>query len=124
VGGDAEARLIDALRRAKSAAYDASRFDERSVEIRPWGVPLRVYRNANLSVYSAQACNARCPFCVEELRPASRGGALVLQRGVEKDDDLYFAALEETLRELAPLGPSVSVTGGEPSKDPRLPRIL
>ena len=26
------------------------------------------------SVYSAQTCNARCAFCVEELRPASRGG--------------------------------------------------
>jgi molybdenum cofactor biosynthesis enzyme MoaA len=114
----------DGLRRAKSTAYDVARFDERAVAIRPWGVPLRVYGNANLSVYSAQACNARCPFGVEELRPASRGGALALQKELETDDARYFAALDETLRELSPLGPSVSVTGGEPSKDPRLPRIL
>jgi len=99
--------FVDALRRAKSAAYDVSRFEEGSVEIRPWGAPLRVYRNANLSVYSAQVCNARCPFCVEELRPASRGGALARERGVERDDAVYFAALEATLRELAPLDPSV-----------------
>jgi GTP 3',8-cyclase len=112
----------EGLRRAKSAAYvlDPARFKE----LRAWGRPLRVYENANLSVYSAQACNARCPFCVEELRPASRGGALSVQRDVEADDGRYFAALEETLVELRPLDPSVSVTGGEPSKDPRLPRLL
>lgn len=118
--------FMDDWRRRKSAAFDrdAERFAQRTVDVSLWGRRHRIYANANLSVYSAQVCNARCPFCVEELRPASRGGALEGQRAVEREDARYFAALEATLRALAPLDPSVSVTGGEPSKDPRLPRIL
>jgi len=85
---------------------------------------VRVYANANLSIYSAQKCNAACPFCVEELRPASRGVELAAQKTYETDDGRYFARLQQVLDALEPLRPSVSVTGGEPSKDPRLPRIL
>ncbi len=85
---------------------------------------MRVYANANLSVYSAQACNAKCPFCVEELRPASRGIELARQKQIELNDGAYFEKLNAVLAQLKPLDPSVSVTGGEPSKDPRLPEIL
>lgn len=83
----------------------------------------RIYRNANLSIYSAQTCNARCPFCVEELRPASRGLELLQQKRIETDDTRYFTRLDATLTALAPLNPTVAITGGEPSIDPRLPRI-
>ncbi|HEY9724444.1 MAG TPA: radical SAM protein [Oscillatoriaceae cyanobacterium] len=117
---------VDQWRRRKSEAFDlaANSTGGRTVDIDLWGVPRTIYANANLSIYSAQACNARCAFCVEELRPASRGTALVYQKSVEQDDARYFAALESTLRALAPLNPSLSITGGEPSIDPRLPRIL
>lgn len=84
----------------------------------------RVYRNVNLSVYSGQICNARCPFCVEELRPASRGRTLDAQRATEPDDACYFTRLEAALTLTRPLDPSLSITGGEPSLDPRLPGIL
>ena len=87
-----------------------------------WSERRRVYANANLSIYSAQPCEGSCPFCVEKLRPASRGLGLAGQKVV--DDARYFAALNDVLRVTRPLDPSVSVTGGEPSKDPRLPRIL
>ncbi len=118
--------MIPEWRRAKSAAFDLERNStgRRTIPVDFWGATRPVYANANFSVYSAQACNARCTFCVEELRPASRGGALAMQKSVESDDERYFAALEEVLRTVRPLDPSVSVTGGEPSKDPRLPRIL
>jgi molybdenum cofactor biosynthesis enzyme MoaA len=89
-----------------------------------WGKSATVYANANLSIYSAQACNARCAFCVEELRPASRGIALDRQKTIESDDTRYFSAMQSVLDALRPLNPSVSVTGGEPSQDARLPRIL
>ncbi len=123
-GGERE--LDAALRRGKSAAFRLARNStaRRTVPVDLWGTSREVYANANLSVYSAERCNARCPFCVEELRPASRGRALSVQRSVETDDARYFAALDEVLRALRPLAPSVSVTGGEPSKDPRLPRVL
>jgi molybdenum cofactor biosynthesis enzyme MoaA len=97
----------------------------KSVPVDFWGDVRDVYANANLSVYSAQTCNARCAFCVEELRPASRGTDLAAQKTVEADDGRYFDGLERVLDVVqAGLRPSVSVTGGEPSKDPRLPRIL
>lgn len=95
-----------------------------TVRLDLWGREVDVYANANLSIYSAQPCNARCAFCVEELRPASRGVALQTQKTIESDDVRYFDALEKVLTTLAPLQPSVSITGGEPSMDPRLPRLL
>ena len=94
------------------------------VEFDLWGRPLTVYANANFSIYSAQPCNAACRFCVEELRPASRGSLLAAQKSAERDDTAYFQALEVTLNALRPLSPTISITGGEPSKDRRLPRIL
>jgi molybdenum cofactor biosynthesis enzyme MoaA len=113
-------------RREKSAAFDleTNSTARRTVTLDLDGRPVQVYANANLSVYSAQACNARCPFCVEELRPASRGIELAVQKTVEQDDSRYFAKLARVLDILRPLDPSVSVTGGEPSLDPRLPAIL
>lgn len=114
------------LRARRSAAFDlrTNSTARATIDLDLRGKPYSIYKNANLSIYSAQPCNARCPFCVEELRPASRGRQLAVQRVVESDDDRYFHALNQTLHELRPLAPSVSVTGGEPSKDPRLPRIL
>jgi molybdenum cofactor biosynthesis enzyme MoaA len=118
--------FVPGWRRRKSAAFELRRNSTagRTVTVDLWGRHVEIYANANLSVYSAETCNARCPFCVEELRPASRGRSLAAQRRIEDSDDRYFAALEATLAALAPLGPTVSVTGGEPSRDPRLPRIL
>jgi cyclic pyranopterin phosphate synthase len=121
-----ERAFVDSWRRRKSAAFDlaVNSTGAGTVEIDFQGVKLPVYRNANLSIYSGQTCNARCPFCVEELRPASRGGALDHQKTGEPDDARYFAALERALDAVRPLDPSVSITGGEASKDPRLPQIL
>src|SRR5262245_61273588 len=120
------ARFVPDWRSQQSAAFDlhGNSSARRVVQFDLWGRPARAYANANLSIYSAQACNARCAFCVEELRPASRGIALDRQKTVEADDARYFAALDATLEALRPLDPSVSVTGGEPSQDVRLPRIL
>jgi cyclic pyranopterin phosphate synthase len=113
-------------RAAKCRAFDLERNSTagRTVAFTIWGRPVEVYANANLSIYSANPCNADCPFCVEKIRPASRGVELSTQKEIEKDDGKYFEALEETLKALRPLNPSVSITGGEPSNDPRLPRIL
>jgi cyclic pyranopterin phosphate synthase len=120
------AAFVEEWRRKKCRAFDlfANSTARRVVEFDLWGRPVTVYANANFSIYSAQRCNAACRFCVEELRPASRGGLLSVQKFVENDDTLYFAALEQTLDALRPLSPTISITGGEPSKDARLGRIL
>jgi len=113
-------------RSRQSAAFDlyGNSSARRVVDFRLWGRPVTVYANANLSIYSAAPCNARCAFCVEEIRPASRGAALATQKTFETDDGRYFAALDAVLAALRPLRPSVSITGGEPSRDARLPRLL
>lgn len=113
-------------RAAKSRAFDLVG-NSTGGGVRPigfWNQTRPVYANANLSIYSGANCNARCPFCIEEVRPASRGGRLAVQRRIEADDARYFGALDTVLDALAPLDPSVSITGGEASIDPRLPEIL
>ena len=47
-----------------------------------------------------------------------------MQKTVERDDARYFDWLDRVLEALRPLAPTVSITGGEPSLDPRLPAIL
>jgi MoaA/NifB/PqqE/SkfB family radical SAM enzyme len=118
--------FVETWRRRKSDAFDleTNSTARRVVAFDLWGRPVRIYANANLSIYSAQACNARCHFCVEELRPASRGTELTHQKTTERDDRRYFHRLEQVLEALRPLDPSVSITGGEPSIDPRVPAIL
>jgi cyclic pyranopterin phosphate synthase len=113
-------------RRQKSRAFDLNTNSTArgTVTFPLWGQPITVYANANLSIYSAQRCNAACPFCVEELRPASRGKSLHRDKQIERNDTRYFERLEATLDALRPLAPTISITGGEPSKDPRLVRIL
>ena len=115
-----------AWRRRKYQAYDLlTNSTARAVkQFDLWGAPVTAYANANLSLYSGQECNGDCPFCVEKLRPAVRGWSQASQRRIEPDDKTYFEALDQVLTALAPLDPSVSLTGGEPSLDPRLPRLL
>ncbi len=115
-----------AWRAAPRAAFDLDHTatGRGTVELQIGERRHRIYRNANFSIYSGQRCNARCPFCVEELRPLSRGLELVQQKRFEPDDTRYFARLDAALDAVAPLDPSVSITGGEPSIDPRLPAII
>lgn len=83
-----------------------------------------VYSNVNLSIYSGQRCNGNCSFCIEQLRPLSRGRTLESQKNIIEDDKEYFKCLKKALVSVQPLNPSISITGGEPSKDPRLIKIL
>lgn len=84
--------------------------------------PRQVYSNMNLSIMVDDYCNANCQFCVAQLRYENR--AKQYQKPKIHDDDAYYARLDEMLSFLAPLNPSVSITGGEPSKSRRLPQIL
>lgn len=116
----------DKWRRDKYHAFDIKRTSTAgsTVDFDLWGKPVSVYANANFSIYSAQPCNAKCRFCVEELRPASRGIDLSEQKRIEHNDEIYFSALQASLDAVRPVEPTISITGGEPSLDPRLPRIL
>ena len=86
------------------------------------GKPRRVYSNFNLSLFVDDYCNADCKFCVAQLRFENRGQ--LYQKAKIVDDAEYLARLEYVLEYLKPLNPSISLTGGEPTKSRRLPAIL
>jgi cyclic pyranopterin phosphate synthase len=122
-------RFDPALRALKQAAFSIEATSSARFSI-PWRHPspsgqlYDVYGNVNLSLYSGTACNARCQFCVEKVRPASRGTCLDRVKQPIEADVTYFAALDKAFSIVRPLNPSISITGGEPSIDPRLPRII
>jgi GTP 3',8-cyclase len=117
--------FADSQREPRFPQFDPWRTStaRRTVRLDLWGREVEVYANANLSIVSGQTCPGSCGFCVARLRGASRGAA-VIAPPAEVDDTRYFARLEAALDALAPLDHSVSITGGEPTLDPRLPRLL
>lgn len=82
----------------------------------------QVYSNVNLSIFTDDYCNANCKFCVAQLRYENKG--LMYKKGRIASDEEYFKRLEHVLEYLRPLNPSVSITGGEPTKSHRLIPIL
>lgn len=86
------------------------------------GVDYLIYKNANLTVFSLDCCNAKCPFCIYHLRRLCREEK---QLGAPiKDVDKYCTRLSQIAEILRPLDVSVSINGMEPSVDPKLPQIL
>ena len=86
------------------------------------GKAKQVYANCNLSIFVDDYCNADCKFCVAQLRYENMKQAYTKPR--IEDDDEYFKRLDEVLTKLEPLNLSVSITGGEPTKSTRLPKII
>lgn len=80
------------------------------------------YDNVNLSIFVSDYCNANCDFCVAELRYFHEGVDYI--KPAIKDDNKYFKKLDSMLDAVKPLNPSVSLTGGEATLDPKLPEIL
>lgn len=81
-----------------------------------------VYSNVNLSIFVDDYCNANCKFCVAQLRYENKGQMYKKARIIS--DSEYLTRLEEVLEYLRPINPSVSITGGEPTKSHRLISIL
>lgn len=88
----------------------------------PDGGQKQIYGNFNFSIFIDDKCDARCPFCVAELRYQERGKKYKKRKIFNNDED-YFKRLREILELVRPLNPSVSITGGEPTISPRLPHI-
>lgn len=108
------------LRAERQQEFHAERYNTKSFSF--GGKEKSVYENANLSIFVNESCNADCKFCVDQLRYEGKGKTFV--KGRIADDEEYFARLEEVLNTLRPLNTSISITGGEPTKSKRLPRIL
>jgi molybdenum cofactor biosynthesis enzyme MoaA len=86
------------------------------------GVEKKVYSNVNLSIFVDDYCNADCKFCVAQLRFENR--SQTFKKGKITNDEEYFQRIDAILEYLKPINPSISITGGEPTKSKRLPEIL
>ena len=81
-----------------------------------------VYDNVNLSIFIGDYCNADCDFCVAKLRYINDGSTYIKPR--INNDAEYLNRLEDILRLVAPLNPSISLTGGEPTHYERIIPII
>ena len=85
-------RLNLEFRQFKQSIFDW-RTNSNTKSLLNWninGKTYKVYSNVNLSIYSGQECNGNCSFCVEQLRPLSRGRSLESQKTIISEDKEYF----------------------------------
>lgn len=115
-------RNIDRIqaRETRQKMFDINKHD--MIDFNFGGKDKHVYSNANLSIFTDNYCNANCKFCVAQLRFENRGQAY--KKFKIEDDEEYFKRLEEVLTKVRPLNPSISITGGEPTKCKRLLGII
>jgi len=81
-----------------------------------------IYHNANMSIHVTDKCNADCGFCIAHLRYLNEG--LVYLKPEISEDEVYYKRLNEILNLTKVINPSVSITGGEPTVNRKLPTIL
>lgn len=82
----------------------------------------KVYGNVNFNIFIDDYCNADCKFCVAQLRYEHKHA--MYKKAHIKDLDAYLKRLEEVLKIVRPLNPSVSITGGEPTLSPILTEVM
>lgn len=104
----------------RQVCYDINKYDLLDFDFD--GVNKKVYKNFNLSIFTDDYCNADCKFCVAELRFENRGQLYNKDKII--DDKEYLKRLEEVLIKVKPLNPSISITGGEPTRCKRLIDII
>jgi len=107
-------------REKRQELYNVEKFELLDFKFN--GINKQVYSNVNLSIFVDDYCNADCKFCVAQLRFENRGQAF--KKFKIQSDDEYYERIRNILKELRPLNPSISITGGEPTKSKRLPEIL
>jgi cyclic pyranopterin phosphate synthase len=107
------------LRLHRQALFNPAASDFTSVALDDaW----RVYKNANLSIHVTDKCNADCAFCIAHLRYLNE--RLVYLKPEIEADEAYYERLDQVLRLTKAVSTSVSITGGEPSVNRKLPHIL
>ncbi len=112
--------LSKRLNRQKDFNIDPTRFKRLSGS--SFLDSCQVYDNSNLSIHVTDKCNADCAFCIAHLRYLNDGNVYI--KPEIEDDEIYFQRLDEVLSSLKSINPSVSITGGEPTVNRKLPRIL
>lgn len=87
------------------------------------GQRYRVYKNANVSIFLTDYCNACCKFCIEQVEYRNKKDMLLKKPHI-CDDNEYLRRIEYILSVIRPLNTSLSITGGEPTLSPRFVKVL
>lgn len=127
VGDEREIKFDENLREKRKQAKETGTFDYNinNYDLVPYSFDTgekQVYKNTNFSIFIDDYCNADCKFCVAQLRYQHKNA--LYQKEHITDVDKYLARLEEVLKIVRPLNPSVSITGGEPTLSPILTDVL
>lgn len=96
--------------------------NEKDFKILSGNEDWKVYHNANMSIHVTDKCNADCGFCIAHLRYLNEG--LTYLKPEIDSEEKYYKRLEEILNLTKAISPSVSITGGEPTINKKLPTIL
>lgn len=120
VGADRDIKFDKSLRLPRQENYDIQQYEHIEADFKDAGHK-KVYKNFNFSIFIDDYCNADCKFCVAQLRYANKN--LAFCKG-HIDGDNYLKRLDEVLKIVRPLDPSVSITGGEPTLSPILTDVL
>jgi GTP 3',8-cyclase len=109
---------VNRIARHNNFGLAGARFKEVELSGQSWSI----YDNANLSVHVTEKCNADCQFCVAHLRYLQDGS--VYYKPEISSTEIYLEGLTRSLEAVQAVNPSVSITGGEPTVNKRLPAIL
>jgi len=120
VGAKRAIQFDKSLRYKRQQDYNI--FDYEITEFEFASGKKKVYNNINFSIFVDDYCNADCKFCVAQLRYEHKNQ--IYDKKHIKDADAYMVRLEEILKCIRPIDPSVSITGGEPTMSPILSDIL
>lgn len=107
-------------REVGASDYNIEQYDQKEFEFAE--EKRKVYGNVNFNIFIDDYCNADCRFCVAQLRYEHRQA--MYNKAHIKDQDQYLRRLEEILKTVRKLDPSVSITGGEPTMSPILTEVL
>lgn len=100
----------------KTETHDVDKYTIKTMEID--GKAYDVYSNVGLTIYVTNQCNSDCSFCMNKFEEN-----FLCSKEIT-DDEEYLERLEYVLRLLQPINPSIMITGGEPTKSRRLPRVI
>ena len=120
VGKDREATFDKSLRYNRQKDYDINDYDLLDFVFSTG--KRKVYKNFNFSIFVNDECNADCKFCVAQLRYQHK--SMMYAKEHIDSNYKYMKRLDEILKLIRPLNPSISITGGEPTLSNNLHDIL
>jgi len=119
-GVDRSKIFVPHLRVDRQKDYNVREYETIPVLFKNGG-ERNLYKNFNMTIFIDELCNADCKFCISLLRYEHKNE--IYEKQKIKNHEEYYRRLRKVLDIVAPLQPSISITGGEPTISPRIIEI-